>query len=72
MPETGVAEVKARVLEALPSALYRLELVGEIKGRITAHIAGEAGLLRLLPGEMVMVELASYDASRGRILRKLK
>jgi translation initiation factor IF-1 len=72
VPEARVAEAKARVLEALPSALYRLELVGEVKARITAHVSGESGLLRLLPGEMVMVEIASYDAGRGRILRKLK
>ena len=62
--------VTARVLEALPNALYRVELEGGDRRRVTVHAAGDANLLRILPGETVVVELAPYDQGRGRIVRK--
>ena len=68
MPE-GV-RVQARVLESLPNALYRLELESEGRPQVTAHAAGQAGLLRLLPGQVVEVELSAYDGTRARILGK--
>jgi translation initiation factor IF-1 len=68
MPE-GV-RVAARVLEALPNALYRVELESEGRPCLTAHVSFQAGLLRLLPGESVQVELSAYDASRARIVAK--
>ena len=62
--------VEARVLEALPNALFRVELLGERRGRATAHVAGSSGLLRLRPGDEVVVELLPYDMTRGRIVRR--
>jgi len=61
----------ARVVEALPGALYAVQLEAQGRGRVTAHLAGSSGLLRVLPGESVVVELAGYDASRGRIVERL-
>jgi translation initiation factor IF-1 len=68
MPEA--IRVPARVLESLPNALYRVELESEGRPQVTAHVSGQASLLRLLPGQRVEVELASYDASRARIVGK--
>jgi translation initiation factor IF-1 len=68
MPE-GI-RVQARVLESLPNALYRVELASEGRPQVTAHASGQAGLLRLLPGEAVEVELSAYDATRARIVGK--
>jgi translation initiation factor IF-1 len=62
--------VDARVLEALPSALFRVELLGERRGRAIAHVAASSGLLRLRPGDEVVVELLPYDMTRGRIVRR--
>ncbi len=62
-------QVGARVLEALPNAMYRVELEDEQRSRVTTHASG-AGLLRILPGESVVVELMPYDATRGRIVRR--
>ena len=63
-------EVEATVREALPNALFRVELKGGSKGSLVAHVAGESSLLRLRPGDQVVVELAAYDAGRGRIVRR--
>ena len=71
MPEAGSAlRVSGRVLERLPNALYRVELDSKGRPQVTAHAAGEAGLLRLRPGDAVEVELSSYDPGRGRIVSK--
>lgn len=69
MPEG--AELRARVVEALPNALYRVELDEAPRTRLVAHAAGEAGLLRLLPGEAVVVRLSAFDAGRGRIVGRV-
>jgi translation initiation factor IF-1 len=62
--------VAGRVLESLPNALYRVELESEGRPQVTAHVSGQAGLLRLLPGHAVEVELSAYDGSRARIVGK--
>jgi len=62
-------EVNARVVEALPNALYRVELENESRGHVTAHVSG-ASMLRVLPGDAVVVELMAYDMTRGRIVRR--
>jgi translation initiation factor IF-1 len=62
-------EVNARVVEALPNALYLVELESEGRARVTAHVSGSA-LLRVLPGDGVVVELMAYDMTRGRIVRR--
>ena len=64
-------KVAAKVLEELPSLLYRLEL--DNQKRVLAHPAGAAQInfVRLLPGDRVEVELGSTDLTRGCITRKL-
>jgi len=68
--EREALEVAATVREALPNALYRVELASGTRGSLVAHVAGDASLLRLLPGDRVVVEIAPYDAARGRIVRR--
>jgi translation initiation factor IF-1 len=70
MPEAQAKaiEVPGRVIEALPNAMYRVELEGERRTCVLAHVSSRS-LLRVLPGERVVVALASYDARRGRIVR---
>ena len=78
MPEAGrprpgagdALEVEATVREALPNALFRVELAAGERTAVTAHLAGESSLLRLRPGDPVVVEIAPYDAGRGRIVRR--
>ncbi len=63
--------VGGRVSRALPGALYDVELEAQGRDHVTAHVDPKAGLLRVLPGEAVVVELAHLDASRGRIVSRV-
>ena len=70
-PPEGASEtllVEATVREALPNALFRVELASGPRSSLVAHVAGESSLLRLRPGDRVQVEIAPYDAARGRIV----
>ena len=67
-PASEAEPVGARVLESLPNALFRVELQNQARTRLTAHVSGSSGLLRLLPGDLVTVELLPYDGTRGRIV----
>jgi len=62
------SQLDGRVVESLPGALYSVELEGGHRTRLTAHVSGESSLLRILPGETVVVEISQYDAKRGRIV----
>ena len=61
--------VEGTVIEALPSALYRVEIEG--RHRITAHLGSgqERNFVRVLVGDRVVVELAPRDLTRGRITK---
>jgi translation initiation factor IF-1 len=62
--------VEGIVREALPHAMFTVELDG---GQVvTAHISGslKTTLIRLVPRDRVTVELSPYDLSRGRITRR--
>jgi translation initiation factor IF-1 len=67
-----VIEVEGKVVEALSNATFKVELVGEnYKGHtITAHISGKIRMnyIRILPGDVVTVEMTPYDLTKGRII----
>ncbi|MBI2954207.1 MAG: translation initiation factor IF-1 [Chloroflexi bacterium] len=72
MPKKDVIEVEGRVVEALPNAMFRVELTTGHK--VLAHISGKLRLnfIKILPGDRVTVELSPYDLTRGRITYRLK
>jgi translation initiation factor IF-1 len=70
MPDEDSQRLEAMVIEALPNGLYRVELSSAERQHVTAHPFGASGLLRILPGERVWVELSAYDAGRARIVAK--
>ena len=51
--EREALEVEATVREALPNALFRVELASGARGAVVAHVAGDSSLLRLRPGDRV-------------------
>jgi translation initiation factor IF-1 len=65
-------EVEGRVMETLPNAMFRVELKNGHK--ILAHISGKMRMhyIRILPGDIVKVEMSPYDLSRGRITYRQK
>lgn len=66
-------EVEGTVLEALPNAMFRVELDNN-KHQVLAHISGKMRqhYIRILPEDRVVVELSPYDLSRGRIVYRYK
>ena len=65
-------EVKGTVIEALPNAMFRVEL--ETGHEVLAHISGKMRMyyIRILLGDKVLVELSAYDLTRGRITYRYK
>ncbi|MBK8574390.1 MAG: translation initiation factor IF-1 [Elusimicrobia bacterium] len=72
MTKEDKIEVEGRVLEALPNAMFRLEIEGGHK--VLAHISGKMRMhyIKILPGDKVKVELSPYDLTRGRITYREK
>jgi len=67
LAKDDVIEVEGTVVEALPNAMFQVEL--ENGHKILAHISGKLRMnfIRILPGDKVTVELSPYDLTRGRI-----
>ena len=62
----------ATVVELLPNVTFRLELEVN-RAQVIGHAAGvqKANFVRLRLNDKVLVELASHDKTRGRIVRVL-
>ena len=72
MSKEDKVEVEGKVIEALPNAMFRVELEnGHI---ITAHISGKMRMhyIKILPGDKVKVEMSPYDLTKGRITFRYK
>jgi translation initiation factor IF-1 len=67
-----VIEVEGKVIEALPNAMFQVEL--EKGHKVLATVSGKIRLnfIRILPGDRVLVELSPYDLTRGRITYRYK
>ena len=71
MPQTDKIQVEAKVIKALPNAQFLVEATaGDGTHEVLAHIAGKMRkhFIRIVPGDIVTVELSPYDLSRGRII----
>ncbi len=68
MSKTDVIEVEGVVLEKLPNAMFKVELIN--KHVVLAHISGKLRMnfIRILPGDKVTIELSPYDLTKGRII----
>ena len=72
MSKQDVIEVEGKVLEALPNAMFQVEL--ENGHVVLAHVSGKLRMnfIRILPGDKVTIELTPYDLTRGRITYRFK
>lgn len=72
MAKEEAIEVEGVIQEALPNAMFRVELpnghniLGHISGKMRKHY------IRILPGDKVKVELSPYDLTRGRITYRMR
>lgn len=64
MSKQDVIEVEGKVLEALPNAMFQVEL--ENGHTVLAHVSGKIRMnfIRILPGDKVTIELTPYDLTR--------
>ena len=72
MFKEDMIELEGVVVEAMPNAMFKVEIQG---GHIIlAHISGKLRMnfIRILPGDKVTVEMSPYDLSKGRITWRSK
>ncbi|MBP3709842.1 MAG: translation initiation factor IF-1 [Treponema sp.] len=68
MVKEEAIEVEGVVKEALPNTTFRIELqnghliLATLSGKMRKHY------IRIVPGDIVKVELSPYDLNRGRIV----
>ncbi|MDD4689110.1 MAG: translation initiation factor IF-1 [Eubacteriales bacterium] len=72
MAKDDVLELEGTVVEALPNAMFKVEL--ENGHQILAHISGKLRMnfIRILPGDKVTIEMSPYDLTKGRITWRAK
>jgi translation initiation factor IF-1 len=72
LTKDDVIELEGTVIEALPNAMFRVELANGHK--ILAHISGKLRMnyIKILAGDRVTVEMSPYDLNKGRITWRSK
>ncbi len=72
MSKQDVIEVEGVVREALPNAMFKVELPN--KHVILAHVSGKLRMnyIRIVPGDRVTLEMSPYDLTKGRITWRSK
>ena len=65
--QKNLIKVLGTVKETLPTASFKVEL--ESGAEILAHVSGKMRMryIRILPGDVVEMEVSPYDPTRGRI-----
>ncbi len=68
MAKKDTIRLQAKVIDALPNAMFNVEL--ENGHKVLAHVSGKMRMhyIRILPGDTVLVEMSPYDLNRGRIV----
>lgn len=67
-----VIQFNGTIVETLPNAMFRVKL--ENGHEILAHIAGKMRMhyIKIVPGDIVTVEMTPYDLTKGRITYRQK
>ena len=63
------------ITETLPSAMFSVEVeIGGEKHEVLAHVSGKMRMyyIKILPGDVVTLEISPYDLNRGRIVYRQK
>ena len=72
MAKDGVIDIEGIVTDALPNAMFSVDIGGG--HTILAHISGKLRMnfIKILPGDKVTVEVSVYDLTKGRITWRTK
>ena len=62
MAKSEAIEVEGVVLEKLPNAMFKVEILAHISGKLRMNY------IKILPGDKVTLALSPYDLSKGRII----
>ncbi|MFA5991706.1 MAG: translation initiation factor IF-1 [Candidatus Doudnabacteria bacterium] len=67
-----VIELEGKVIENLPNAIFRVQL--DSGQTVTGHLSGKmrVNMIRVLPGDRVILEMTPYDLTKGRITRRMR
>jgi len=72
MAKEDAIRLQARVKESLPNARFKVsvEMPNGTSHEVLAHISGKIRMnyIRILPGDLVTIEMSPYDLTRGRII----
>ena len=63
------------IKETLPNAMFRVEIdIAGKKHEVLAHVSGKMRMhfIKILPGDIVTLEISPYDLSRDRITYRKK
>lgn len=68
MPKEDAIKVDAVVKDVLANGFFRVAL--ENGHEVLAHVSGKMRMnyIKILPGDVVTIEMSQYDITRGRIL----
>jgi len=72
MAKDNVIEMEGKVVEILPGGKYKVELEnGHI---VDSHVSGKMRMhyIRMVKGDVVTLELSTYDLTKGRITYRKK
>lgn len=72
MAKDDVIVIDGKVIEALPNAMFRVELDnGHV---VLCHISGKMRMhyIKILPADKVKVEITPYSLDKGRITHRYK
>ena len=72
MSKEDVIEVEGVVTDALPNAMFKVQL--ENDHEVLSHVSGKLRMnyIRIVPGDKVKLEMSPYDLSKGRITWRVK
>ena len=65
-------ELEGKVIENLPNAVFRVQLdSGQV---VLGHLSGKmrVNMIKVLPGDRVIIEMTPYDLTRGRVIRRMR
>jgi len=67
-----IIELEGKVIENLPNAIFRVQL--DSGQTVVGHLSGKmrVNMIRVLPGDRVILEMTPYDLTKGRITRRMR